>query len=96
MERVIVGVFMLFLCVLIALDVGMVISLVRPGDERRQMIVWKASTWTLVGTAGSMAICVVEALVRGEAVTANPFTQLGATAILYFFYLLFFRWKHGG
>ena len=44
MERIIVGVFMLFLCVLIVLDVGMVISLVRPGDERRQMIVWKAST----------------------------------------------------
>ena len=36
--------FAVFLLVLIGLDVAMLVSLVRPGDERRKMIVWKAST----------------------------------------------------
>ena len=39
--------FFIFIIVLIVLDIAMVISLVRPGDERRQLIVWKASTYTL-------------------------------------------------
>ena len=31
----------------IALDIGMLISIVRSGDERRQIIVWKASALPL-------------------------------------------------
>ena len=38
--------FGVFLLLLIVLDVGMIVSLVRQGDERRQMIVWKTSTYT--------------------------------------------------
>lgn len=41
--------FGVFLLLLIVLDVGMIVSLVRQGDERRQMIVWKTSTYTLLG-----------------------------------------------
>ena len=96
MEHLIVAAFLVFLCILIALDVGMVVSLARQGDERRQMIVWRASTWTLLGSTGSMILEIMASLVRGEAATANLFTQLGTTAILYFVFLLVFKRKYGG
>ena len=44
-----------FLAILLAfavLDIAMIISLIRPGDERGQIIVWKASAFTLLGMTG--------------------------------------------
>ena len=96
MEQILIAGFLGFLGILILLDVAMVVSLVRPRDERRQMIVWKASTWTLLGMTGGMIIDIIESLVRGQAVTANPFIQLGTGAILYFIILLYFRRRYGG
>ena len=87
--------FAVFLLVLIGLDVAMLVSLVRPGDERRKMIVWKASTWTLLGTVGGMVVEIAEDLLRGQALANNPFTQLGATAIIYFLALLYYKKKYG-
>lgn len=87
--------FAVFLLVLIGLDVAMLVSLVRPGDERRKLIVWKASTWTLLGTVGGMVVEIAEALIRGQALTNNPFTQLGATATIYFLALLYYKKKYG-
>ena len=87
--------FAVFLLVLIGLDVAMLVSLVRPGDERRKMIVWKASTWTLLGTMGAMVVEIAEDLLRGQALANNPFTQLGATAIIYFLALLYYKKKYG-
>ena len=43
--------FAVILLAFVFLDAAMVVSLVRPGDERRMMIVWKASTYTLLATA---------------------------------------------
>ena len=87
--------FAVFLLVLIGLDVAMLVSLVRPGDERRKMIVWKAGTWTLLGTVGAMVVEIAEDLLRGQALANNPFTQLGATAIIYFLALLYYKKKYG-
>ena len=87
--------FAVFLLVLIGLDVAMLVSLVRPGDERRKLIVWKASTWTLLGTVGAMVVEIAEDLLRGQALANNPFTQLGATAIIYFLALLYYKKKYG-
>ena len=87
--------FAVFLLVLIGLDVAMLVSLVRPGDGRRKMIVWKASTWTLLGTVGAMVVEIAEDLLRGQALANNPFTQLGATAIIYFLALLYYKKKYG-
>lgn len=42
--------FGLFLLGTIVLDVAMVVSLARVGDERRQLIVWKAGSFTLLVT----------------------------------------------
>ena len=51
MDNLILILFAAFLTGLIVLDIAMVVSLARPGDERRQMVVWKASTYTLLGTS---------------------------------------------
>ena len=96
MEQVLMVLCLIFIGALIVLDVAMVVSLARPGDERRQMIVWKASTYTLLGTAGSLCLSIVEKLVRMEPMAVNPFVTLGAAAIIYFLFLLYFRHKHGG
>ena len=96
MEQILMVLCLIFIGALIVLDVAMVVSLARPGDERRQMIVWKASTYTLLGTAGSLCLSIVEKLVRMELMAVNPFVTLGAAAIIYFLFLLYFRHKHGG
>lgn len=87
--------FGVFLSALIVADLLMVISLFRGGDERRQLIVWKASTFTLLVTVGSLIIDIVESLVKVEAMMINPFIKLSVTAMVYFLALLYFRKKHG-
>lgn len=82
--------------VFIALDVIMLVSLSRPGDERNQIIVWRASTFTLLGTAGAKMLDIIENLVRSQPMTANPFIELEVAAIIYFAALMYYRRKHGG
>ena len=48
--------FLIFLLVFILLDLAMIVSLLRTGDERRQLIVWKASTGTLLIVVLSLGI----------------------------------------
>lgn len=81
---------------IITLDVIMLVSLSRPGDERNQIIVWKASTFTLLGTAGAKMLDIIENLVRSQPMTANPFIELEVAAIIYFAALMYYRRKHGG
>ena len=45
MEKIGLVLFAAFILGLILLDLGMVVSLVIPGDERKQMIVWKAPVY---------------------------------------------------
>ena len=88
-----------FLAILLAfavLDIAMIISLIRPGDERGQIIVWKASAFTLLGMTGALVIEIIESLATGQEMTINPFAHLTATAIVYFGGLLFFKKRHGG
>lgn len=88
--------FGVVLLVFIVLDIGMVVSLVKPGDERNQIIVWKASSYTLLVVVGTMILNVIESLVTARPVTINPFIQLTVTAIIYFIALLFFKKRHSG
>lgn len=79
-----------------ALDIFMLVTLVAPGDERNQVIVWKASVFTLLATMGGMLLDVLAAFLQGQPLTANPLIQLETAAILYFAALLFFKKRHGG
>lgn len=87
--------FAFFLLALIALDLIMVISLLRPGDERKQIIVWKTSTYTLLVAVLGLVIDVVESIIRTEAMMVNPFVKLGVIAMIYCILLLYFKKKYG-
>lgn len=95
MEKIAVVLFVAFWVFLIALDISMIVSLLRSGDERRQLIVWKASTSTLLVVVAGFAIDIVESLVRSEAMLSNPFIKLSVTAIVYLLTLLYYKKKYG-
>ncbi|MDO4261697.1 MAG: hypothetical protein Q4C82_06435 [Eubacteriales bacterium] len=84
------------LVVFSVLDLIMLISLLTPGDERSQLIVWKASAFTLLAMVGTDILNVAENVVRGQAMSENPFIRLEVTAIIYFAALLFYKRKLGG
>lgn len=88
--------FGVYLLLMIILDIAMIISLIKPGDERRAVIVWKASTWTLMGTVGSLAYGIIKSIVHMGEMSMNPFATLTAAATMYFIMLLYYRKKYGG
>lgn len=94
-----VGVTIIFLVILVVfaiLDIVMLVTLSLPGDERNQIIVWKASTFTLLATVGGNVLDVIENLVRAQPMTVNPFVELEVAAILYFAALMYYKRKYGG
>ena len=95
-DSIIIAAFLFFVVFLIVLDIAMIVSLIVPGDERKQMVVWKASTYTLIGTVGSLAISIAEKMISQQALLINPLTQLGATALIYFVFLLYYKRRYSG
>ena len=87
--------FLLFLLGIAALDIALVVSLIRPGDERRQLIVWKAGSFTLLVTVLTQVFDVVEAVVRAQKLQSNPFIDLSVTAVTYFVVLLVLKKRYG-
>ena len=92
----------IFLAVLIlsaVLMVWMFVSLVRSEleDDRRQMIVGKASTWAFIAVVGCDLIEVIRTAVQqpsGE--PASHFIQLVTAAVVYAAFLGWFKHKYGG
>lgn len=91
---------MIFLAVVLlifaAMDLVMLVTLLRPGDERGQVVVWKASAWTLLAMVGSLILDVIYNFVRGQYMSVNPFVLLEVMAIIYCVALLVIRKRHGG
>lgn len=84
------------LLVFAVLDIVMLLSLLIPGDERKQVIVWKASSFTLLAIVGANVIDVIKNFVRAQPMTTNPFVQLEVAAIIYFIALMYYKKRHGG
>ena len=78
------------LLVFTTLDLYMLASLLKPGDERNQVIVWKASSFTLLAMVGGNILDVIENFVRAQPMSQNPFIQLEVAAIM------FYKKRHGG
>ena len=85
-------IFMIFL----VLDIILMVSLLRPGDERGQIIVWKSAAITLLGITGSWVLDVAYSFFTAQALESNPLVDLQTTAIIYCAALLFYRKRHGG
>lgn len=84
------------LCLFTVLDVIMLISLLKPGDERNQIVTWKASAFTLLAMVGSNILDVAENFIRGQHMAVNPLIQLEVAAIIYFASLVYYKQKLGG
>lgn len=82
------------LLIFVILDVIVLVSLIKPGDERNQIIVWKASSYTLSVTIGIMILNVIEEFVSNRATPVNPLIQLEITAIVYFIALMIYKKRH--
>ena len=92
-----VALFLSVLLIFIGLDLYMLFTLLHPGDERGQLVVWKASAYTLLATSGALLMLeVIETFVRAQVMSINPLVHLVVTGITYFVVLLYFRRKLGG
>lgn len=91
-----VALFLSVLLIFIGLDLYMLFTLLHPGDERGQLVVWKASAYTLLATSGALMLDVIENFVRAQVMSINPLVHLMVTGITYFVVLLYFRRKLGG
>ena len=78
----------------IILDIYFVITLSFPRDERNQIIVWKAASFTLMGVFGAYLIKVIVRMVNGESLSYNLLVILETIAIVYFFALMYYKRKH--
>ena len=87
------GVMLLIFAVL---DIFMLISLLKPGDERSQIIVWKAGSFTLLGLVGANVLTVIRQFAMAEKLMLNSLVQLEVAAIIYFIALQYYKRKHGG
>ena len=91
-----VALFLSVQLIFIGLDLYMLFTLLHPGDERGQLVVWKASAYTLLATSGALMLEVIETFVRAQVMSINPLVHLVVTGITYFVVLLYFRRKLGG
>lgn len=99
MEAMPLGAMIFLIVVLLifaAMDMVMLVTLLRPGDERGQVVVWKASAWTLLAVVGTLILDVIENFVRGQYMSVNPFVLLEVTAIIYCVALVVIKKRHGG
>lgn len=87
---------LLILGIFAVLDIFMLVSLLRPGDERNQIIVWKASSFTLLAVGGFTLLDVIDNFVRSQPMSINPFVHLEIIAIIYFVSLMYYKRKMGG
>lgn len=89
-------VFGIFLIALIFIDFMMIVSLLKTGDERRKLMVWKASFFTLLITVLGLVLDVITAVLQAEAMRSNPFIELSVIAMTYFLTLLYYKKRYGG
>ena len=87
--------FLALIFLLCALDVAMVVSLLKPGDERKKLILWKTSTYTFSVVVAWLLLDVILNFIRGYE-PINPFSMLSVIAVMYFITLLYQKRKHGG
>ena len=84
------------LAIFAVLDGAVLWSLLRPGDERGQVVVWKAGSFTLTVAVGVLVLHVIADLVTAQPLSINPLIFLELMAAVYLVSLLRERKRHGG
>lgn len=93
--KIVLIVFGIFLIALIVIDIMMIASLLKTGDERRQLMVWKVSTFTLIVVVLSLMWDIITSIIKTEAMLINPFVKLSVIAMTYFLTLLYYKKRYG-
>ena len=89
------------LLIFFAMIIVMLVSLGKQGDERRKMIVGKASANTLVAVVGYLLICIIADAIRGGAVRLlstegnSSLVTLTVIAFVYVAHLIYYKKKFG-
>lgn len=73
----------------------MIASLLKTGDERRKLMVWKASTFTLIVVVLGFMGDIITSIIKTDAMLFDPFVRLSVIAITYFLTLLYYKKKYG-
>jgi len=89
--------------ILLLIDFSIVISLFKKGDERRQLIVWKSSTFSFSVIIGILILdCITSLVNAGFNLSTNdfnnnssPFSLLTTISIVYFISLKYYQKKLG-
>lgn len=99
--NLILTLFAVFLIISIAVILSMFVSLAKQGDERRNMIIEKASAKTFAVTVLYLLFQIVESLYKIISGTdfspegLNPFTTLTVIAAVYAIELMYHKKKYG-
>lgn len=100
-ENILFVLFIIFLLTIIGITIFMFISLAKQGDERREMIVGKASTKTFVIIVLYMAFYVVKniyLILSGTNLSPygmDPFVTLTTISLIYVIVLFYHKKKYG-
>lgn len=93
--------FAIFLIAVVAVIVMMFVSLAKQGDERRKMIVEKASAGTFAATVLYLLFHIAENIYKVISQTdmtpegMNPVVTLTVIAVIYAFELIYHKKKYG-
>lgn len=91
--------FVIFLLACFVSIAFMFVSLAKKGDERRQMIITKASTWSFLVVMGSIVIRIIMRL-AGISQDGNYISALFSTLIagsaVFLVSLMYYRKRYGG
>ena len=88
--------FVAFLLFIFVCDIVMIASMIKTGDERKQMIVYRASFTTLWVTVGRWIIDIVRGLVNPPMTDGIIFIELGVVAMTYCVCMIYYKRKYGG
>lgn len=91
--------FAIFLLACLVSIACMFVSLAKKGDERQQMIIAKASTWSFLVVMGSIVIRIIMRLAGisqdGSYISAL-FSTLVAGSVVFLVSLIYYRKRYGG
>ena len=94
-----VSIFLGSIIVSLFIIVFMLITMIKQGDERYEMIVGKACRNTLFAMLGYLMVCVIERAINTfndvEIEGINPFWQLLILTLFYLIQLFYYKKKYG-
>lgn len=97
--HIILILFAIFLLACLASIAFMFVSLTKKGDERRQVVIAKASTWSFLVVMGSIVIRIImrlSGISQDGSYVSALFSTLVGGSIVFLISLMYYRKRYGG